>query len=228
RSTPMNAAVEQAFARRGSKKLALICLFLILITLLSYWSYPGATLGEEDTQIYLAILLHSQDPLQLQQDIIVQHPHTAFTFFDEMVLSFGKSFGLNLSTTMQTLQLVFRFFLLSGFFLLARSLGCSQEMAAAVSALMMLGGRVLGVQTLVVEYEPVPRGMAFALILLGLALLSRRCFFSGTLLACFGLWIHPTTTLPFWMGWATIMLSENVRLQNTRRLILAALPLSAT
>ena len=111
----------------------------------------------------------------------MQHPHTAFTFFDEMVLSFGKSFGLNLSTTMQTLQLVFRVFLLSGFFLIARSLGCSQEMAAAVSALMMLGGRVLGVQTLVVEYEPVPRGMAFALILLGLALLSRRCFFSGTL-----------------------------------------------
>ena len=97
--------------------------------------------------------------------------------------------------------------MLSAFFLIARSLGCSQEVAAAVGALMMLGGRVLGVQTLVLEYEPVSRGMAFSLVLLAVALLSRRHFFSGTLLACFGFCIHPTTTLPFWIGWAAILLS---------------------
>src|SRR5437879_11977730 len=194
-STPMNAAVGRPFSHHGSEKSGLICLCLILIPLLSYVSYPGATLGEEDTQIYLAILLHSQDPLQLQQDIITQHPHTVFTLFDELVLFFGKSFGLDLPKAMRILQLIFRFFLLSAFFLIARSLGCSQEVAAAVGALMMLGGRVLGVQTLVLEYEPVPRGMAFSLVLLAVALLSRRHFFSGTLLACFGFCIHPTIPL---------------------------------
>ena len=224
----MNAAVERLFSQHRLKKSGLICLFLILITLLSYWSYPAATLGEEDTQIYLAILLHRQDPLQLQRDIITQHPHTAFALFDEMVLFFGKSFGLDLPTAMRTLQLMFRFFLLLGFFLIARSLGCSQDVAAAVAALMMLGGRILGVQTLVVEYEPVPRGMAFTLVLLALALLSRRHLFSGTLLGCFAFCIHPTTTLPFWVGWAAILLSGRIELQNPQRLILAALPVSST
>jgi len=87
----MNAAVERLFSQHRLKKSGLICLFLILITLLSYWSYPAATLGEEDTQIYLAILLHRQDPLQLQRDIITQHPHTAFALFDEMVLFFANT-----------------------------------------------------------------------------------------------------------------------------------------
>jgi hypothetical protein len=52
----------------------LLGLYLILIVLFSYYFYPGASICEEDTQIYLPILLKAQDVSQLKNDLITQHP----------------------------------------------------------------------------------------------------------------------------------------------------------
>ena len=52
---------------------------------------------------------------------------------------------------------------------------------------MMLGGAIPGAQILIVEYEPVPRGIAFSLTLAGLALVARRRVLEGTLLGMSGI-----------------------------------------
>lgn len=146
-----------------SVKYSLLGLYLIVIIVLGYCWYPGASICEEDTQIYLPLLLKAQDASLLRDDLITQHPHTAFTLFDELVLFMSKFFRLSLPSALTVLQLISRCLLLASFFLLFRVLGCVREIALALAGLMMLGGAIPGVQILIVEYEPVPRGLAFSL-----------------------------------------------------------------
>jgi Domain of unknown function (DUF6798) len=202
--------------------------YLILIVLVSYCRYPGASICEEDTQIYLPLLLKAQDASLLKNDLITQHPHTAFTLFDELVLFISRFFRWSLPVSLTALQLASRGLLLSSFFLLFRTLGCGREIALALAGLMMLGGAIPGAQILIVEYEPVPRGLAFSLTLAGLALVVRRRVLEGTLLGCLGFLLHPTTTLPFWIGWLTVLSPDNTEFSPNQRLGAATLPLAST
>jgi hypothetical protein len=209
-------------------KYGLPGIYLILIVLASYCCYPGASICEEDTQIYLPLLLKAQDTSLLKNDLITQHPHTAFTLFDELVLFISKFFRWSLPVSLTALQLASRGLLLASFFLLFRTLGCGREIALALAGLMMLGGAIPGAQILIVEYEPVPRGLAFSLSVAGLALVVRRRVLGGTLLGCLGFLLHPTTTLPFWIGWLTVLSPDNGEFSPNQRLGAAALPLAST
>src|SRR5262249_17943080 len=139
-------------------KYGLLGCYLILVVLVSYCCYPGASICEEDTQIYLPLLLKAQDATLLRNDLITQHPHTAFTLFDELVLFISRFFRWSLPASLTALQLASRGLLLASFFLLFRTLGCGREIALALAGIMMLGGAIPGAQILIVEYEPVPRG----------------------------------------------------------------------
>jgi uncharacterized protein DUF6798 len=211
-----------------SVKYALPGLYLILITILSYGCYPGSSICEEDTQIYLPLLLKAQDASLLKNDLITQHPHTAFTLFDELVSFMSKFFRLSLPSALTVLQLISRCLLLASFFLLFRVLGCVREIALALAGLMMLGGAIPGVQILIVEYEPVPRELAFSLTLMGVVLVIRRRVLEGTLLGCLGFLVHPTTTLPFWISWVTVLRRNKKEFSSSQRLSAAALPVAAT
>jgi hypothetical protein len=201
--------------------------YLILIVLLSVWCYPGASVCEEDTQIYLPLLLRAQDTSLLKNDLITQHPHTAFTLFDELVLFLSTFFGWSLPAALTALLLASRCLLFASFFLLFRVFGCVREVALALAGLMMLGGVIPGAQILIVEYEPVPRGLAFSLTLAGLALVTRRRVLGGTFLGCLGFLLHPTTTLPFWLGWLTVLRSAKREFSSNQRLGAAVLPTTA-
>ena len=205
----------------------LLGLYLILIVLFSYYFYPGASICEEDTQIYLPILLKAQDASLLKNDLITQHPHTAFTLFDELVQFMSGFFGLSLPSAMIVLQLISRGLLVTGFFLCFRALRFAKEIALTLAGLMMLGGAIPGAQILIVEYEPVPRGIAFCLTLLGLALVTRQRVLEGTLLACLGFLIHPSTTVPFWIGWVTVLQLNWRAFSSGERLSAAGLPVVA-
>src|SRR5215831_14207356 len=185
-------------------KYGLFALYFVSIIVLTYYCYPGALVCEEDTQIYLPILLRTQDHSLLKNDLITQHPHTAFTLFDELVVFLSKRCGLSLTSSLTVLQVVSRGLLLASFMLLLKTWSCAEAIAFAVAGFMMLGGAIPGVQILIVEYESVPRGIAFSLSLTALALIARRRFLAGTLLGSLGLLMHATTTLPFWISWAAV------------------------
>src|SRR5262249_3282440 len=178
-------------------KYGLFALYFVSIIVLTYYCYPGALVCEEDTQIYLPILLRAQDHSLLKNDLITRHPHTAFTLFDELAVFISERCGFSLTSSLTLLQIVSRSLLLASFILLLRVWGCAEEIALALAGFMMLGGAIPGVQILIVEYESVPRGIAFSLSLMALALVARQRFLAGTFLASLGLLIHATTTLPF-------------------------------
>src|SRR5215475_8869189 len=99
-------------------------LYLILIVFGSYHYYPGTSICEEDTQIYLPLLLKAQDATLLKNDLIAQYPHIAFTLFDELTLVVSRFLGWKLTATLTLFQLASRCLLFASFSLLFRALGC--------------------------------------------------------------------------------------------------------
>ena len=93
-TTSMSISNGDSSIRINQSSMACLGLYLILIVALQLLLLPGASICEEDTQIYLPILLKAQDASLLKNDLITQHPHTAFTLFDELVLFVSRFFGL--------------------------------------------------------------------------------------------------------------------------------------
>jgi hypothetical protein len=200
---------------------------LFSATCFSFWISPGTTFCEEDTQIYLPILQQMLDPSVLRHDLITQYPHTQFTLYDELIVFVTRHSGLDLRAVMRSLHFVFRFFFVLGFFLISKGIRLSDGIAVAVASLMLLGGSVPGPAINIVELEPIPRMMAFSMVVMAMGLLSLRHLYSGTFFACLGYWLHPTTTLPFWGGWLWVILTGHLRMGNKQRLLLATLPTGA-
>ncbi len=200
---------------------------LILATWFSFSLYPGSTFCEEDTQIYLPILERVLNPSLLRQDLITQYPHTQFTLYDELIVLVARDSGLDLKTVMVDFQFLFRFFFALGFFLIGKGMRFSDWISVAVAGLMLLGGSVPGPSINVVELEPIPRMMALSAVVMAMGLIALRHLYAGTLFACLGYVLHPTTTLPFWVGWLWVILTGHLRMGNKQRLLLATLPTSA-
>ena len=200
---------------------------LILATWFSFSLYPGSTFCEEDTQIYLPILERMLNPSLLRQDLITQYPHTQFTLYDELIVFVARDSGLSLKTVMVNFQFLFRFLFALGFFLIGKGMKFSDGISTALAGLMLLGGNVPGPSINVVELEPIPRMMALSAVVLAMGLIALRHLYAGTLFACLGYLLHPTTTLPFWMGWLCVVLTGHLRMGNKQRLLLATLPTSA-
>ena len=68
---------------------------ILAISLLHFFQFPGHTWLQSDTQIYAPILEHMWDPTVLGKDLIVQHPHVAFTLYDETAIALRKATGLD-------------------------------------------------------------------------------------------------------------------------------------
>ena len=51
-----------------------------------FFVFPGHTILQADTQIYIPILEHIADPTLLTNDIMAVRPHVSFTLYDEAAL----------------------------------------------------------------------------------------------------------------------------------------------
>ena len=67
---------------------------IAVLTLLSFYVFPGHTWLQQDTQIYVPILEHLRDPSVLANDILVERPHVTFTLYDEIALALRRITGL--------------------------------------------------------------------------------------------------------------------------------------
>ena len=171
---------------------------LAVLTLLGWFSFPGHTWLQQDTQIYAPILEHQRDPGVLRQDLLVQHPHVAYTLYDELTNGVRRFTGLSLEHTLAGEQLVFRGLGLLGILLIALSLRLSRVEALLVTAIWSLGATVAGPAVLTVEYEPTPRAFAIPLLLLAMGLLGRGLPVWSGVAAAAAFLLHPPTVWPFW------------------------------
>ena len=58
-------------------------LAVLTLTSLSFFLFPGHTILQADTQIYIPILDHMADPSLFTNDMMATRPHVAFTLYDE-------------------------------------------------------------------------------------------------------------------------------------------------
>src|SRR5216684_44982 len=169
------------------------------ITLLNFFQFPGHTWLQSDTQIYMPILEHMSDPSVLQKDLIAEHPHVAFTLYDETAIALRELTGLNFRHVLQSEQFVFRALGIWGVYLIATALGLSDLPALIVAAVFSLGATITGPAVLVFEYEPVPRGFAVPLIFLAIGLLAHDRLLGAAVAASAAFLMHPPSAVPFWV-----------------------------
>ncbi len=114
------------------------------LALLTYFQFPGHTWLQQDSQIYAAILEHQRDPLTLRNDIVAQHPHVAFTLYDEAAQLLQTLSGQSLHTVLAFEQIVTRALGIWGLYLMATALGLSAIPALTAAAICYaLWGRAL-------------------------------------------------------------------------------------
>jgi hypothetical protein len=168
------------------------------ITLLNFFQFPGHTWLQSDTQIYMPILERMWDPSALQKDLIAEHPHVAFTLYDETAIALRKITTLDFRYVLQSEQFVFRALGIWGVYLIATALGLSDLPALIVAAVFSLGATIMGPAVLVFEYEPVPRGFAVPLIFLAVGLIAHERYLGAGVAASVAFLFHPPTVAPFW------------------------------
>ena len=178
--------------RRGA-----LPLLIAGLALLTYCQFPGHTWLQQDSQIYAPILEHQRDPSALRNDILVQHPHVAFTLYDEAALSLRDLSGQSLHAVLAFQQIVTRALGIWGLYLMASALGLSTIPALTVAAICSLGAAITGPAVLTFEYEPTPRAFAVPLLLLAIGLTAHRRYSWAAVAAACAILYHAPTTWPF-------------------------------
>src|SRR5690242_13736546 len=102
-----------------------VAIAVAALALATFFWFPGHTWLVQDTQIYAPILEHQMDPSVLRNDLIAQHPHDAFTLYDELAIGARRITGLGFKEILQAQQLVTRALGIWGLMLLAEAFGLS-------------------------------------------------------------------------------------------------------
>ena len=171
---------------------------IVLLTLLTFFQFPGHTWLQSDTQIYAPILEHMRDPSVLGKDILAERPHVAFTLYDEAALALARLTGMSFQQILAGEQVVLRGLGTWGVYLLAAGLGLAPAPALLVTAAFSLGATIMGPAVLSIEYEPVPRGFAIPLLLLAVGLMAQGRRVAAGIAGAAAFLFHAPTCLPFW------------------------------
>jgi hypothetical protein len=174
-------------------------LALVLLSLLTYFLFPGHTYLTQDSQIYVPILEHLWDPSVLTRDILVQRPHVAFTIYDELALSLRWLTHLGFHEILAGQQILFRALGLWGIYLISLTVLNERRLALLATAVFALGAEVPGPAVLLMEYEPTPRAFAVPLLFLAVGLVARRHYMWASVAASVAFLLHPPTVYPFWI-----------------------------
>lgn len=176
----------------------LIAAFIVLITALTFY-FPGHTWLQADTQIYIPLLEHIENPAVLDRDFLVSRSHLAFTLYDEIGIALHRLTHASFETVMMFQQAILRALGILGLYLLAAAMPLARKMALLVAALASLGTLIVGPAVLTIEYEPTPRAFALPLLLLAIGLSAHDRQFAAAVAGSCALLYHPPTAAPFWL-----------------------------
>jgi hypothetical protein len=178
----------------------------IALALLTFFQFPGHTWLQQDTQIYAPILEHLRDSSLFRNDPLAQHPHVAYTLYDEAARALRGITGLGFREVLEAQQIATRALGIWGLFLLAESFGLAAWPALAAAAICSLGAFVAGPSVLTFEYEPTPRAFAVPLIFCAMGLAAHRRWMAASLAGAAAFLYHPPTTLPFWAVFGVMLI----------------------
>ncbi len=172
-------------------------LALLALTLLGFFYYPGHTILQSDTQIYIPILQHIEDPTVLRNDIMAVRPHVSFTLYDEAALWLHRLTGFSFEHVLTGQQFIYRAVGIVGIYLFMIAAGLNPLMAWLATALLSLGANIMGPAVLVMEYEPVPRGFALPFVIFSLAMVARAEWRWAAVAASIAFAFHPPTAFAY-------------------------------
>jgi hypothetical protein len=172
-------------------------LAVLALTALGFFYYPGHTILQSDTQIYIPILEHIEDPTVLRNDIMAVRPHVSFTLYDEAALLLRRISGLSFEQVLLGQQFVYRAIGVLGIYLFVAAAGMGPAMAWLATAVLSLGANIMGPAVLLVEYEPVPRGFALPFVIFSFAMAARAQWRWAAAAAAIGFVFHPPTAFAY-------------------------------
>lgn len=187
-------------------KRTLVAAAVAALALATFFWFPGHTWLQQDTQIYVPILEHQRDASVLRNDLIAQHPHDAFTLYDEAAIGLRAATGIGFREALAAQQIVTRALGMWGLVLLAESFGLALWEAFGVAAICSLGVVVAGPTVLTLEYEATPRAFAVPLVMLAIGWASRGRYVAASAAASIAFLYHAPTTLPFWAVFGVVLL----------------------
>jgi hypothetical protein len=179
-------------------------LAIAALALLTFFQFPGHTWLQQDSQIYAPVLEHQRDPSVLRNDMLVQHPLTAYTLYDETALALRGLTGLGFREVLAFEQVLARALGIWGLCLMAEALGLAMGPALLVAAICSLGATIAGPAVLSIEYEPTPRAFAVPLLICAVGLAAHRRYLGAGIAAAGAFVYHAPTTLPF-LGFAPLL-----------------------
>jgi len=203
-------SAHPVWARFGIVNIAIAAAALAL-ALLSFFYFPGHTWLQQDTQIYVPILDHIDNPAVLDGDLLTQYPHVSYTLYDELTLGLRHLTGLDLEHVLGGLQILCRAFGIWGIYCLAIAAGIDTWAALLTAALFSLGAMIAGPSVLIFEYEPTPRALAIPLVFCSIGLVVERRFTLSAFLAAAAFLIHAPSTAPFWLALLFILKRDGRR-----------------
>ncbi len=187
--------MDQTATRKDPSPIA-VAVALALLLFGGFVYFPGHTYLHSDTQIYLPILDRLADPTLYRNDPVALRPHVSYTIYDESALLLRHLTGLDFQFVLQLQQLVFRFAGLAGAYWFGRACGLVAPWAVLLASFFGLGATINGPAVLLVEYEPVPRGFALPLLMLGIGLVAHERWLAAGCAVAVAVLYHPPTALP--------------------------------
>jgi hypothetical protein len=170
---------------------------VLVLTCLGFFVFPGRSILQSDTQIYIPILERLADPTVLSKDIMATRPHVAFTLYDEVALLLRKVTGYSFEHVLTAQQFLYRAVGVLGLFLIATAAGLPLPLAWLVTAVVSLGASVMGPMVLLIEYEPVPRGFALPLVVFSLGAIAHGRRLLAAASAAVAVAFHPPTAFVY-------------------------------
>jgi hypothetical protein len=178
-------------------KPAALALALLGLTLLSFFRFPGHTILQSDTQIYIPVLEHLWDRSTLAQDVMAIRPHVSFTLYDEAALALRWITRASFEHVLMAQQFAYRFIGIAGLYFLTSALGITPWKALLVASVLSLGAVVNGPAVLTIEYEPVPRGFALPFVIASLAGVAHARWRAAAICAAIAFAFHPPTAVVY-------------------------------
>lgn len=179
---------------------------IFLFASFSYWIFPGHVYLYEDMPIYLPMLARLWDPTFLRTDFVATRSHLAFTIYGEAPVAFSRLTGFGFREILPAEQFLFRALGILGVYLIGRASRLSERMALFLCGIFSLGATNLGCSVASLEFEPVPRGFAFLLILLALGLVANGRYVAAGIAGAVAFLFHVPATWPFWLLYLGLVL----------------------
>jgi hypothetical protein len=178
------------------KRLVLVSSWIVL-AILSFFQFPGHTILQSDTQIYIPMLERLWDPSTFSRDIMAVRPHVTFTLYDEAALALRAISGAGFEQVLMAQQFCYRLVGIAALYFIASAAGLGLWYSLFVTAVVSLGATISGPAVLTVEYEPVPRGFALPFLLASIACVAHSRWRLAAACATIAFGFHPPTAVAY-------------------------------